>query len=336
MNKHSKARIIGTGRYLPERILSNQDLEKMVETSDEWIFSRTGMKERRIAKSDESTSDMGFQAAKRAIESAKISAEEIDLILVATHTPDFVFPSTACLLQARLKAVNSAAVDIQAACTGYIYALSQAKAYVDSGVYKNVLIVASEKVSSIVDYADRNTCVLFGDGASACVVSCRGKGLIVRDVRLGADGDLAELIILPGGGSRSPATEETVSAKLHYLRMEGKEVFKHAVRWMESVSKECLDRAGLDESQISWLIPHQANMRIIEAIAKRFAVPEDRVYRTIHKYGNTSSSSVGIALDELLHEKPLIAGENILLTAFGAGLTWGASVLTWSEEESYE
>lgn len=336
MSKFSKARIIGTGSYLPERILSNQDLEKMVETSDDWIFSRTGMKERRIAKSDEFTSDMGYQAALRAIESAKISPEEIDLILVATLTPDFVFPSTACLLQARLKAVNAAAVDIQAACTGYLYALSQSKAYIDSGLYKNILIVASEKLSSIVDYTDRNTCVLFGDGASACIVSHSGRGLVIRDVRLGADGELAELLILPGGGSRNPATAETVSSQLHYLRMEGKEVFKHAVRRMESASKQCLDSAGLAESQISWLIPHQANMRIIEAIAKRFDLPLERVYLTIHKYGNTSASSVGIALDELLKGEGVKEGENILLTAFGAGLTWGASVLTQIEESSHE
>lgn len=336
MKTSAKARIIGTGCYLPERILSNQDLEKMVETSDEWIVSRTGMKERRIARSDEFTSDMGYAASLRALEAAQIPAEEIDLILVATLTPDFVFPSTACLLQARLKAVNAAAIDIQAACTGYIYALSQAKAYIDSGLYKNILIVASEKLSSIVNYKDRNTCVLFGDGASACIVSSRGKGLVIQDVRLGADGELAELLILPAGGSRNPATCDTVASELHYLKMEGKEVFKHAVRRMESASKQCLDCAGLTESDISWLIPHQANMRIIEAIAKRFAVPTERVYLTIHKYGNTSASSVGIALDELLREKGVKDGENILLTAFGAGLTWGASVLTWTDEDSHE
>lgn len=332
MNISAKARIIGTGCYLPERILSNQDLEKMVETTDEWIVSRTGMKERRIARADEFTSDMGYEAAKRAIEDAKITAEEIDMILVATLTPDYVFPSTACLLQARLKAVNAAAIDIQAACTGYIYALSQAKAYIDSGLYKNVLIVAAEKLSSIVNYKDRNTCVLFGDGASACVVSNRGSGLMVRDVCLGADGDLAELLILPGGGSRNPATADTVCAELHFLRMEGKETYKHAVRRMEMASKKCLDRAGLAESEISWIVPHQANIRIIEGIAKRFGVPMERVYLTIHKYGNTSASSVGIALDELLRDHGVKNGENILLTAFGAGLTWGASVLTWIEE----
>lgn len=335
MNKPTQARIIGTGSYLPERVLSNQDLEKMVETSDEWIVTRTGIKERRIARKDEFTSDMGYEAALRALESAQISPEQIDLILVATLTSDFICPGTACLLQARLKAVNAAAVDVMAACTGYIYALSQAKAYIESGMYKNILIVASEKLSSVANYQDRNTCVLFGDGASACVVSGKGKGLIIRDVRLGADGEFAELIMIPAGGCRSTATAETVTAQQHFLRMEGKEVFKHAVRRMESASKQCLDSAGLVEADISWLIPHQANMRIIDAIAKRFAVPLERVYLTIHKYGNTSASSVGIALDELLREKGLGHGENILLTAFGAGLTWGASMLTWTEETSH-
>jgi len=323
-----QARIIGTGSYLPEKILSNQDLEKMVETSDEWIMTRTGMKERRIARSDEYTSDMGYKAALKAMEAAKISPEKIDLILVASITSDFVFPSTACLLQAKLGAVNAAAMDIQAACTGYIYGLSQAKAYVQAGLYQNVLVVASEKLSSIVNYQDRNTCVLFGDGATACIVSSSGKGLMIRDLKLGADGQLAEVLILPAGGCRNPTTLDTVNAKQHFLHMEGKEVFKHAVRRMEAALKECLDKSGLTEAEISWLIPHQANIRIIEAIAKRFAVPEDRVYLTIHKYGNTSASSVGIALDELLREKEISQGENILLTAFGAGLTWGACVLT--------
>lgn len=336
MSISAKARIIGTGSYLPERVLSNHDLEKMVETSDEWIVTRTGMKERRIARTDEFTSDMGYEAAKRAIEAAKISSEEIDLILVATLTPDYVFPSTACILQARLKATHAAAVDIQAACTGYIYALSQAKAYIDSGLYKNVLIVASEKLSSIVNYKDRNTCVLFGDGASACIISNSGDGLVIRDVCLGADGELAELLILPAGGSRNPASSQTVADGLHYLQMGGKETYKHAVRRMEMASKQCLDRAGLAESEISWIVPHQANVRIIEGIAKRFGVQMDRVYLTIHKYGNTSASSIGIALDELLRLKGVQKGENILLTAFGAGLTWGASVLTWIEEQRHD
>ena len=328
-----QARIIGTGSYLPEKVLSNLDLEKMVETTDEWIVTRTGMKERRIAGSDEFTSDMGVQAALRAMESADVRAEQIDMILFATLTPDFMFPSTACLLQSRLKAVNAGAVDIQAACTGYIYALSQAKAYVESGLYQNVLVVASEKLSSIIDYQDRNTCVLFGDGASACVVSNRGEGLFIRDVRLGADGELSDVLMLPAGGARKPASQQTVSSCEHYLKMAGKEVFKHAVRRMEMASKMCLERVGLKESDISWLVPHQANIRIIEAIAKRFEVPMERVFLTIHKYGNTSASSVGIALDELLNTHPLQNGDNLLITAFGAGLTWGSSVLTWNKDE---
>lgn len=334
MNKflRAQARVIGTGSYVPERVLSNQDLEKMVETSDEWIVTRTGMKERRIAADDEFTSDMGMQAAQRALKDAGISADQLDCILVATLTPDHICPSTACLLQARLKATKAAAVDIQAACTGYIYGLSMAKAFIESGMYQNILIVASEKLSSITNYKDRNTCILFGDGASACVVSSKGKGLYIRDVRLGADGELSELIILPAGGSKVPASAESLSSELHYLRMEGKEVFKHAVRRMESVAKECLDHIGLKEKDISWLVPHQANIRIIEALAKRFEVPEDRVFVTIHKYGNTSASSIGIALDELLETHPSTIGENYALMAFGAGLTWGACILTYGED----
>jgi 3-oxoacyl-[acyl-carrier-protein] synthase III len=328
----SKARIIGTGSYLPERVLTNRDLETMVNTTDEWIVTRTGMQKRRIARSDEYTSDMGFQAALNALQAAQIEPSEIDLILFATLTPDYVFPSTACLIQSRLKAENAAAMDIQAACTGYLYCLSQAKAYIEAGIYKNVLIVASEKLSSIVNYQDRNTCVLFGDGASACVVSHRGSGLTVREVSLGADGECGELIHLPAGGSRRPASQDTVAEGLHFLKMEGKEVFKHAVRRMEAASKVCLERVGLAESAISWIVPHQANIRIIEAIAKRFEVSMEKVFMTLHKYGNTSASSIGIALDELIRQHGVGEGENLLLCAFGAGLTWGASVLTEEKE----
>ncbi|WP_194847918.1 beta-ketoacyl-ACP synthase III [Candidatus Neptunochlamydia vexilliferae] len=324
----SKAKIIGVGAYLPERVLSNQDLEKMVDTSDEWIISRTGMKERRLAASDEFTSDMGYEAAKRALENGNIEAEEIDLILVATLTPDYVFPSTACLIQNRLGATGAAAMDVQAACSGYIYALSMAKAYVESGMYKNVLIIAAEKLSSIVDYEDRNTCVLFGDGASACVVSDAKEGYTIENVTLGSDGEQSEILKLPAGGSKRPASIETVQGKEHFIQMGGKEVFKHAVRRMEEAVKTSLDAAGLKEEEISWMVPHQANLRIINALAKRFQVPNDHVYVTIHKYGNTSASSVGIALDELLKEKSVKRGERMVLFGFGAGLTWGAASLT--------
>jgi 3-oxoacyl-[acyl-carrier-protein] synthase-3 len=326
----SRVKIIGTGSCLPEKILTNQDFEKIVDTTDEWIFSRTGMRERRIAGAEEFTSDMGARAAKKALEAAQISPQEVDLILCATLTPDYPFPSTACLIQALIGAGGCVALDVQAACTGYLYALAIAKAMVESGGYRNVLIVASEKLSSITDYTDRGTCVLFGDGAAACVVGRSEKpGLVIRDVSLGADGEQAQLLILPAGGSRRPASQETVQEKLHFIKMEGKEVFKHAVRRMEAAAKHSLDKAGVKEEEIRWLVPHQANIRIIETLAKRFSVPWERVFMTLHKYGNTSASSVGIALDELLHDHPLQRGENLLLVAFGAGLTWGASVLSY-------
>ncbi len=323
-----KAKITGLGAYLPKRVLSNQDLEKMVETSDEWITSRTGMKERRIAAEDEFTSDMGYEAAKQALDESQIKAEEIDLILVATLTPDYVFPSTACLIQNKLGAVNAAAMDMQAACSGYIYALSMAKAYIESGMHNNILIIAAEKLSSIVNYEDRNTCVLFGDGASSCVVSRSKPGYVIENVSLGCDGKQSELLILPAGGSKRPASVETVQAGEHFIKMEGKEVFRHAVRRMEGAVKNCLDASGLTKEEISWMVPHQANIRIIEALAKRFEVPREQVYLTIHKYGNTSASSVGIALDELVKEKGVKKGERVVLFGFGAGLTWGAAALT--------
>jgi len=326
--KRCKAKIIGTGSYLPEKVLTNQDLEKIVETSDEWIVSRTGMKERRIARDDEFTSHMGTEAARKAIADAGLLPEQIDFILVATLTPDYSFPSTACLIQHALGAKKASGVDIQAACAGYLYLLTMAKALIESGAYKNVLVIAAEKLSAITDYKDRSTCILFGDGAAACVISGEGKGLVIENVQLGADGEQAELIIMPAGGCRQPASADSVLNGQHYIKMAGNEVFKHAVRRMEAACKDCLDAAGLSEKEIRWLIPHQANLRIIDAIAKRFEhLPSDRIFKTIHKYGNTSASSVGIALDELLRGSPLETGEPILLCAFGAGLTWGAALL---------
>lgn len=324
-----RAKIIGTGSYLPSKILSNNDLEKMVDTSDEWIVSRTGMRERRIAGEEEGTSDMGLKAAQKAIESAKIDPRQIDLVIVATLSPDYLFPSTACIIQSKLQLTGAAAMDIQAACSGYVYGLSLAKAYIESGLYQTILFIASEKLSSFVDYQDRSTCVLFGDGASACIIGHAEKGFLIRTTSLGADGDQANILIMPAGGSKRPSCQETVDARLHYIKMDGKETFKHAVRRMEASSKECLEKAGLSAEAISWLIPHQANLRIIDAIAKRFAIPSERVFITVDKYGNTSSSSIGIAFDELLKEKSFKVGDHILLTAFGAGLTWGSAVLTY-------
>ncbi|KPK31953.1 MAG: 3-oxoacyl-ACP synthase [Chlamydiae bacterium SM23_39] len=324
------ANIIGTGSYLPKKILTNYDLEKMVDTSNEWIVTRTGIKERRIAADDEYTSDMGVEAAKKAIKDAEIGYEEIDFIMTATLTPDYIFPSTSCIIQKKIKAYQAAAVDIQAACSGYIYALSLAKALVEQKVYKNILIIASEKLSSIVDYKDRSTCVLFGDGAAAAVVGLKNKGYEIKGVSLGADGRESDLLILPGGGCRYVPSHETIDRRLHYVKMAGNEVFKHAIRKMEFASKDCLKKVGLQEEDIDWLIPHQANERIIMAIAKRFKnLPLDKVYKSvIEKYGNTSASSVGIALDELDKEGRVKNGENILFTVFGAGFTWGAAIIT--------
>ncbi len=328
----TKARIIGIGSYVPERVLSNADLEKIVDTTDEWIISRTGMKERRIAGENEFTSDMGVAAAKAAIADAGIEAKSIDCIVVATLTPDYTFPSTGSLIQQGLGLEEIPAMDLQAACTGYLYALAQAKAYVESGLYENVLVIASEKLSAVTDYEDRNTCVLFGDGAGACVVSASGPGYHIDAITLGCDGTQAELLYQPAGGVRKPASNETVAAREHFIKMNGKEVFKHAVRRMESASVAALEKAGLDKSKVSWLVPHQANTRIIETLAKRFEVPMERVFMTIHKYGNTSASSVGIALDELEKTSTPDVGEHLLLTAFGAGLTWGAAVLTKADK----
>lgn len=323
-----KARLVGWSSYLPERVLSNADLEKIVETTDEWIVSRTGMKERRIAAADEFTSDMGAIAARKALVMANVKPEEIDLILVATMSPDHLCPSTASLIQKQIGASLVPCVDVLAACTGYLYALSIAKAYVESGMANRVLVVAAEKMSAFVDYQDRNTCVLFGDGAAAGVVSNKGAGLAIDTICLGADGEVADLLTIPAGGSRIPATADSVNKGQHYLKMVGKEVFKHAVRRMAASAKDCLQKAGLAESQISWLVPHQANIRIIDAIAKTFQIPEEKVFKTVHKYGNTSASSIAIALDELQKEHAVKPGERILLVAFGGGLTWGATILT--------
>ncbi|HRD55360.1 MAG TPA: beta-ketoacyl-ACP synthase III [Parachlamydiaceae bacterium] len=327
-----KARIIGLSSYLPEKVLTNHDLEKMVETSDEWIVSRTGIKERRIASPEESASFMGVFAAKKALENASLKAENIDLILVATMTPDYISPSTAALVQKELGAKDAAAFDMQAACSGFIYGLSMAKAYVESGIYQNVLLVATEKMSSFIDYEDRNTCILFGDGAAAAVIGNRGSGFLIDTVTLGADGSLFDLIIVPGGGSKKPTSKDTLDKKLHYLKMEGREVFKAAVRRMGAAAISALEKAKIKKEEISWFIPHQANVRIIDAIAANLQFPDEKIYKTVDRFGNTSGSSVAIALDCLIQEKGILKGEHLLMVAFGAGLTWGATILTKIEE----
>lgn len=321
-----RARIVGIGSYLPANILSNADLEKLVDTTDEWIHSRCGIRERRIAGAEEFPSTMGAEAAREALARASMTAEEIDLVLVATMTADYVSSSTAALVQHAIGATRAAAFDIQAACSGYLYALTVAKAFVESGMYENVLVVTAEKMSSLVDYTDRSTCILFGDGASAAVVSNKGKGLALGSFHLGANGGLVDLFMVSAGGSRAPATPAT--AGQHYIKMQGKELFRHAVQLMTMAAVECLQAASLTEADVSWLVPHQANERIIDAMGKRFNVSPSKVFKNLEKYGNTSASSVGIALDELLQREKLEVGENILLFAFGAGITWGAFLLT--------
>jgi 3-oxoacyl-[acyl-carrier-protein] synthase-3 len=321
--------IAGIGSYVPEKILTNAELEKMVETSDEWITSRTGIKERRIAAKDEFTSDMATKAAERAMKMAGVTAAQIDLIIVATVTADMPFPSTACLVQHKIGAKRAAAFDLEAACSGFIYGLEVAQQFIMSHTYDTVLVIGAEKISSIVDWNDRNTCVLFGDGAGAAILQHRPDAHGLLTVAMGADGEKADLLFMPGGGSRCPATKDSVDARLHYLRMEGKETFKNAVQAMCSAAHEVLKRCEIDISKIKCVIPHQANRRIIDAVSDRLGATPEQVFVNLHKYGNTSAASVAIALDEAVSSGKVQRGDLILLVVFGAGLTWGAAVIEW-------
>jgi 3-oxoacyl-[acyl-carrier-protein] synthase-3 len=321
--------IAGIGSYVPEKILTNAELEKMVETSDEWITSRTGIKERRIAAKDEFTSDMAAKAAERAMKMAGVTAEQIDLIIVATVTADMPFPSTACLLQHKIGAKRAAAFDLEAACSGFIYGLEVAQQFIMSHTYDTVLVIGADKLSSIVDWNDRNTCVLFGDGAGAAILQHRPDAHGLLTVAMGADGEKADLLFMPGGGSRCPATKDSVDARLHYLRMEGKETFKNAVQAMCSAAQEVLKRCEIDITKIKCVIPHQANRRIIDAVSDRLGATPEQVFVNLHKYGNTSAASVAIAMDEAVSSGKVQRGDLILLVVFGAGLTWGAAVIEW-------
>lgn len=321
--------ITGVGSYVPERILSNADLEKLVETSDEWITSRTGIKERRIAAEGEATSDMATAAARKALERAGVSAAELDLIIVATITPDMPFPSTACLVQHRLGATRAAAFDIEAACSGFVYALDIGSHFVASHTYNTVLVIGAEKMSSVVDWTDRNTCVLFGDGAGAAVLQNRPAAHGLLTTCLGSDGAKAGLLEVRGGGSACPATAKSVSEGMHFLRMDGKETFKNAVNAMVTAATEALERCGLNITQIRCIIPHQANQRILSAVAERLGAGPDQVFSNVDRYGNTSAASVAIALDEAVGAGRINRGDLVLLVVFGAGLTWGAAVIEW-------
>lgn len=321
--------ITGVGSYVPERVLSNADLEKLVETSDEWITTRTGIKERRIAAEGQTTADMATAAALRAMAAAGVTAADIDLIIVATITPDMPFPSTACLVQHRLGAQRAAAFDIEAACSGFVYALDIASHFVASHTYNTVLVIGAEKMSSVVDWKDRNTCVLFGDGAGAAVLQNRPAAHGLLTTCLGSDGGKAGLLELRGGGSACPATARTVAEGLHYLRMDGKETFKNAVNAMVTAATEALQRCGLGIGQIRCIIPHQANQRILSAVAERLGAGPDQVFSNVDRYGNTSAASVAIALDEAVAAGRIRRGDLVLMVVFGAGLTWGAAIIEW-------
>ncbi len=322
--------ILGTGSHAPANVVTNEALSRSVDTSDEWILSRTGIRERRIALPDEQTSDLAARAGAAAIASAGLSPDDIDAVIVCTMTGDLPFPATACLVQQKLGLPKRTAFDLQAACSGFIYGLEVAAALVQAGVHRHVLLIGSEKLSSIVDWTDRSTCVLFGDGAGAVVL---GRGTShdsgVIGVRPGADGSDAELLYMPAGGSARPATPATIDARQHFLRMNGREVFRHAVLAMEENARALLDEHGVAADAIDLVIPHQANLRIIDALAERLDVPLSRFFVNLDRFGNTSAASIPLAVDEALQTGRLRPGQLVLLLAFGAGLTWGAALLRW-------
>ena len=320
----------GMGSHLPEKCLTNEAISEIVETSDEWIRTRTGIRQRHICAAGEHTSDLAAQAARNAMEDAGLEPGDIDLLIVATITPDMPFPSTACIVQSKLGLGQIAAFDIEAACSGFLYAMDIASAMLNSGRYRNAIIIGAEKLSSIIDWKDRTTCVLFGDGAGAAVLSrTEETGTGVLDSCLHADGSKPELLRMPGGGCQVPASVDSLEQRQHFLKMNGREIFKFAVRGMERSALEILERQGLTIADIDRIVPHQANMRIIETIQERLDIPKDKFYNNLQNYGNTSAASIPIALDEAYRKGILQHGERILLLAFGAGLTWGSTLLKW-------
>ncbi len=324
--------ISGTGSYVPEKILSNADLEKMVDTSDEWITSRTGIRERRIAADGQSTSDLATEAAKQAMNDAGITADQIDLIIVATISPDAFFPATACYVQKNIGATNAMCFDISAACSGFLYGIQISQHFINTGHRKTVLVIGAEKLSSMVDWEDRNTCVLFGDGAGAVVLTSDTNGNAGRKLlcsSLGSDGRQTDILHVPGGGSACPITPENADQKLNTIRMQGREVYKSAVNAMRKATENALAGVSLGPEDVDMIIPHQANLRIIEAITDRMGIPKEKTFVNLQKYGNTSAAAVAIALDEANKTKAINPGDIVVLVAFGAGLTWASSVLRW-------
>ncbi len=321
--------IAGIGSAVPDKVLTNAELTQIVDTSDEWIVSRTGIRERRIAAPGETTSTFAQRAAERAMAAAGVKPEEIDLIVVGTVTPDMIFPSTACLIQERMGCKRAAAIDVSAACPGFVYSLGIASQTIATGMYDTVLVVGAETLSRITDYTDRNTCVLFGDAAGAAVLrpAREGRGLLATV--LGSEGSGAPHLQLPGGGSLHPATHETIDQRLHYLRMNGQEVFKFAVRVMNESTQQVVEKAGLKVADIDVLVPHQANMRIIEAATKRLGIPPEKVLVNLDRYGNTSTATIPLAIDEAVRAGRVKDGDLLVMVSFGAGLVWGAAALRW-------
>lgn len=325
----TRARITGTGSYLPEKVLTNLDLEKFLDTSDEWIRTRTGIRERRVAADGEFTSDLAFKAAQRALEMAGIGAEELDLIVVGTITGDFPWPATACLVQHKLGAAKAFAYDVSAACSGFVFALDAAVSRIEAGKTRRALVIGAEILTRAIDWQDRNTCVLFGDGAGAVVLEATGEDRGVLSTHLHSDGAYWELLYQPGFGSRYPASEEGLQQRLPFLKMQGNEVFKIAVRSLSDVANEALEANGLTAADVDLFIPHQANRRILEATAKRLGLGDSQVCMNVERYGNTSGASIPIALDEANRSGRLKEGDLVLLDAFGGGFTWGSALLRW-------
>lgn len=325
-----KGKILGTGRALPPKVVTNDDLAKVVDTSDEWIQSRTGIRERRIADPDVATSDLATEAARKALEKAGIDAADLDLIIVATSTPDFsAFPATACVVQKNIGAVKAAAFDLETACSGFVYSMVVANQFIATGMYRYCLVIGAEVFSRIIDWEDRNTCVLFGDGAGAAVLGPSDDAGGILSATLGADGTGGHFLDVYAGGTRMPVTAEVLEKKLNTVRMDGSEVFKFAVRIMENASVSALEKAGLTPADISLLVPHQANIRIVGAAAKRLNLPIEKVAVNLDRYANTSAASVPIALDEALEAGRIQPGDIVVMVGFGAGLTWAAAVLRW-------
>lgn len=327
MNNKFGVKILGTGAYVPEKVLTNFDLEKMVDTSDEWISTRTGIKERRIAGESQNLSDLALEAAKKALNNSGVAVQDVDLIIVATISGDMPFPATSCILQNKLGASQAVAFDISAACSGFVYGLAAAKAFIESGIYKTVLLVGGEVLSRITDWHDRNTCILFGDGAGAMVLQASEKDNDILSVYLGTDGSYENLLNIPAGGTARPTTHETVDNRQHYIKMAGKDVFKIAVVKMAEASRKALELSGKKEEEIALYIPHQANLRIIEAVAKRLSIAEEKFYINVQKYGNMSAATTIVALDEARNSGRVSKNDLVQIMAFGGGLTWGAAVL---------